>query len=129
MQITSCRESLMVVCHGFKKAQRLVLAMGVNETRSLAYYHKEFKKNESKLSSYESKRFKVFFEDMKEWYELYRSLHRSSDKDSERSWNYWVSHDTDGLKDGTYRQAGGKIIRTRGSLSLKTTQLKFSKLV
>ena len=128
MQITSCRESLMVVCHGFKKAQRLVLAMGVNETRSLAYYHKEFKKNESKLSSYESKRFKVFFEDMKEWYSLYRSMNKS-DRDEEKSWRYWVSHDTDGLRDGTYRQAGGKIIRKRGSLNLKTAKLKFSKLV
>ena len=118
----------MVVCHGFKKAQRLVLAMGVNETRSLAYYHKEFKKNESKLSSYESKRFKVFFEDMKEWYSLYRSMNKS-DRDEEKSWRYWVSHDTDGLRDGTYRQAGGKIIRKRGSLNLKTTKLKFSKLV
>lgn len=128
MQIMNCRESLTVICHDFPKAQRLVLAMGVSERRSLAYHHKEFKKNESKLSSYESKRFKVFFEDMKEWYSLYRSMHKS-DRNAEKAWSYWASHDTDGLKDGTYRQAGGKIVRKRGSADLKITKLKFSQLV
>lgn len=128
MQITSCLESLTVICHDFPKAQRLVLAMGVSKKRSLAYHHKEFKKNESKLSKHDRDLFRMFFEDMKEWYSLYRSMHRS-DRDAEKAWHYWVSHDTDGLKDGTYRQAGGKIVRKRGSANLKTTKLKFSQLV
>ncbi len=128
MQITSCRESLTVICHDFPKAQRLVLAMGVSENHSLAYHHKVFKEKESKLSKHDRDLFRMFFEDMKEWYELYRSLHRS-DEDAEKAWRYWASHTTDGLKDGTYREAGGKIVRKHGSTSLKTAKLKFSRMV
>ena len=128
MQITSCRESLAVVCRDFPKARNLVLAMGICETRSLAYHHREFKAKEKKLSAFERGRYKSFFEDMKEWYELYRSLHRSGGE-AKRSWEYWVSHTTDGLKAGTYRERGGKIVRRAGSDNLKTVKIKFSQLV